>query len=305
MPRRINSNPDMQHIQAHLGLMDRLGAYARLIRLDKPIGIFLLLWPTLWALWIAADGLPNLKVLAIFCAGVFLMRSAGCAINDYADRDIDPYVERTKTRPLAAGLISPREALMVFALLSGLAFMLVFLLNSTTRLLSIGGLLLAASYPFMKRYHHLPQIHLGIAFAWAVPMAFTAQTGNFPTHSGWMIFIAAILWTTAYDTMYAMADREDDLAIGVKSTAILFGDADKVIIATLQAMMLLTLYLVGRDEQFGWPYFVGLVAAVLFSLYQQFLIRNRNPRDCFRAFLNNNYLGMAVFAGIALDRALQ
>ena len=294
----------MQHIQAPLSFADRLNAYARLIRLEKPIGVFLLLWPTLWALWVAADGIPDLKVLAIFCAGVFLMRSAGCAINDYADRDIDPHVERTRTRPLAAGLITTQEALMVFAALSGLAFMLVFMLNRTTQLLSIGGLLLAASYPFMKRYHHLPQIHLGIAFAWAIPMAFTAQTGHFPTHSGWMIFIAAILWTTAYDTMYAMADREDDLSIGVKSTAILFGDADRVIIAAMQAMMLFALYLVGRDEGFGWPYYTGLAAAALFSLYQQFLIRQRKPQECFRAFLNNNYLGMSVFAGIAVDRAL-
>ncbi len=294
----------MQQLHAPLSPFDRLQAYARLIRLDKPIGIFLLLWPTLWALWIAADGMPDPVVLAVFVAGVFLMRSAGCAINDYADREIDPHVERTRQRPLAAGLISPSEALMVFAALSLLAFSLVFLLNDVTRWMSLGGVLLAASYPFMKRYHHLPQVHLGIAFAWAVPMAYTAQTGAFPDRAGWMLFIAAILWTTAYDTMYAMADREEDLKIGVKSTAILFGDADRVIIAALQAMMLLALYLVGREAQLHWPWYLGLVAAALFSLYQQFLIRQRRPKDCFRAFLNNNYLGMALFAAIVVEKSL-
>ncbi len=285
-------------------LLDRLNAYARLIRLDKPIGIFLLLWPTLWALWIAADGIPNLYVLAVFVAGVFLMRSAGCAINDYADRDIDGHVERTRHRPLAAGLITPGEAIAVFGLLTLIAFALVLTLNDLTRLLSIGGLLLAASYPFMKRFHFLPQVHLGVAFAWAVPMAYAAQTGDFPPRSGWLIFFAAILWTTAYDTMYAMADREDDLKIGVKSTAILFGDMDKLMIALLQAVVLFTLYLVGQLEQMGWMYYLGLTAATLFALYQQFLIRSRNPHDCFRAFLNNNYFGLAVFLGIALDRTL-
>jgi len=294
----------MQQLQAPLGLFDRLHAYARLIRLDKPIGIFLLLWPTLWALWIAADGMPDPVVLAVFCAGVFLMRSAGCAINDYADREIDPHVERTRDRPLAAGLISPAEALGVFAVLSLLAFSLVFLLNNATRWMAVGGVLLAASYPFMKRFHHLPQIHLGVAFAWAVPMAYTAQTGMFPDRSGWMLFIAAILWTTAYDTMYAMADREEDLRIGVKSTAILFGDADRAIIAMLQAMMLFALYLVGREEGLHWPWHAGLAAAALFSLYQQFLIRQRRPRDCFRAFLNNNYLGMTLFLALVVDKLL-
>lgn len=294
----------MQQLNAPIRFADRLGAYARLIRLDKPIGTFLLLWPTLWALWIAADGFPAPTVLAVFVAGVFLMRSAGCAINDYADREIDPHVERTRNRPLASGLISPAEALMVFAVLSLLAFALLFLLNTATRWMSLGGVLLAASYPFMKRYHHLPQIHLGVAFAWAVPMAYTAQTGEFPDQAGWLLFLAAVLWTTAYDTMYAMADREEDLAIGVKSTAILFGDADRAIIGILQALMLFALYLVGKEAGLHWPWYSGLGAAAILSLYQQFLIRQRKPRECFRAFLNNNYLGMAIFAGLAIDKAL-
>lgn len=286
-------------------MLDRLNAYAQLIRLDKPIGIFLLLWPTLWALWIAAGGVPNLYVLAVFVAGVFLMRSAGCAINDYADRDIDGHVERTSQRPLAAGRITPKEALLIFALLALIAFTLVMTLNGLTRLLSVGGFLLAASYPFMKRVHFLPQVHLGIAFAWAIPMAYSAQTGTWPTTTGWLLFFAAIMWTTAYDTMYAMADREDDLKIGVKSTAILFGDADKLMIAFLQAIVLFTLYLVGNAEQLGLPYYIGLGAALLFALYEQFLIRNRDPADCFRAFLNNNYFGMSVFLGIAVDLAFR
>lgn len=271
------------------------------MRLDKPIGIFLLLWPTLWALWIAAGGLPELHILGIFIGGVFLMRSAGCAINDYADRDIDPHVARTRNRPLAAKRIRPIEALLLFVLLALLAFLLVLGLNDLTHIMAVGGLALAASYPFMKRIHYLPQVHLGIAFAWAIPMAFTAVTGQLPTSSGWLLFLAAILWTTAYDTMYAMADREDDLKVGVKSTAILFGDSDRVIIGTLQLMVLLALILVGREEAFSWPYYTGLGIAVIFGLYQQFLIRQRRPQDCFRAFLNNNYAGMAVFIGIAAD----
>ena len=294
----------MQPLHPPMNPFDRLQAYAQLIRFDRPIGTLLLLWPTLWALWIAADGIPDPTVLVVFCLGVFLMRSAGCAINDYADREIDPHVERTRDRPLAAGRISPAEALGVFVVLSLLAFSLLIFLNDVTRWMSVGALLLAASYPFMKRFHHLPQIHLGIAFAWAVPMAYTAQTGAFPDRPGWMLFIAAVLWTTAYDTMYAMADRDEDLQIGVKSTAILFGDADRVIIGLLQAMMLFALYLVGREEGLHWPWYLGLVAAALFSLYQQFLIRQRRPRDCFRAFLNNNYLGMTLFLALVVDKAL-
>jgi 4-hydroxybenzoate polyprenyltransferase len=285
-----------------VGLPARLGAYVQLMRLDRPIGIFLLLWPTLWALWIAADGFPGLHILVIFMAGVFLMRSAGCAINDYADRDIDPHVARTCNRPLAAKRIQPFEAVLLFLLLALLAFLLVFGLNRLTQIMATGGLVLAASYPFMKRVHYLPQVHLGVAFAWAIPMAFTAVTGQLPTTSGWLLFLAAILWTTAYDTMYAMADREDDLKVGVKSTAILFGDADRLIIGILQAMVFLALIRVGIEEASRWPYYLGLGIAAVFSLYQQFLIRQRRPEECFRAFLNNNYVGLTVFVGIVADR---
>jgi 4-hydroxybenzoate polyprenyltransferase len=283
-------------------LSARLGAYAQLMRLDRPIGVFLLLWPTLWALWIAADGFPELRILVIFTTGVFLMRSAGCTINDYADRDIDPHVARTCNRPLAAKRIQPFEAVLLFLLLALLAFLLVFGLNRLTQIMATGGLILAASYPFMKRVHYLPQVHLGVAFAWAIPMAFTAVTGQLPTTSGWLLFLAAILWTTAYDTMYAMADREDDLKVGVKSTAILFGDADRLIIGILQAMVFLALIQVGIEGAFHWPYYLGLGIAAVFSLYQQFLIRQRRPKECFRAFLNNNYVGLTVFVGIAVDR---
>lgn len=291
--------------QTRLSFKHRLKAYAQLIRLDKPIGIFLLLWPTLWALWIASEGMPDFSILAIFIAGVFLMRSAGCAINDYADREIDPLVARTRHRPLATGAIQPKEALILFALLALLAFALVFMLNPLTRWMSVAAVLLAASYPFMKRFHHLPQVHLGVAFAWAIPMAFTAQTGNFPSETGWLVFLAAILWTTAYDTMYAMADREDDLSVGVKSTALLFGDADRFIIGLLQGLVLFTLFLIGLKQDFHWPYWSGLIIATVLALYQQFLIQQRQPEDCFRAFLNNNYFGLAVFAGIAADYLLQ
>ncbi|MGV6858256.1 MAG: 4-hydroxybenzoate octaprenyltransferase [bacterium] len=283
-------------------MRDRLKAYAELIRLDKPIGIYLLLWPTLWALWVAADGFPRPTVLAIFVIGVVLMRSAGCAINDFADRDIDPHVERTKSRPLASGRISAREAVIIFTLLAAIAFGLLIALDPLTRIMSVGGLLLAASYPFMKRVHYLPQVHLGIAFAWAIPMAFTAQTGELPSLSGWLLFFATVLWTTAYDTMYAMADREDDLKIGVKSTAILFGEQDRLIIGSLQAGMLLSLYFVGQREHLGTWYHAGLAIAALLCVYQQFLIRNRIPEDCFRAFLNNNYLGAVVFISLAIDK---
>lgn len=284
-------------------LVDRLTQYALLVRLDRPIGIYLLLWPTLWALWVAADGIPDPLILAVFVAGVVLMRSAGCAINDYADRHIDPHVARTRERPVAAGRVSPREALAVFVALTLIAFALVLLLNRLTVAFSVIAALLAASYPFMKRFHYLPQVHLGAAFAWAIPTAFTAQTGELPPPVAWLIFIGALLWTTAYDTMYAMADREDDLKLGVKSSAILFGDADRLIIGILQAMFLLDLVLVGRSAGLGTPYYLGLAVAAGLTGYQQWLIRRREPKACFRAFLNNHYLGLAVFIGIAADYA--
>ena len=218
-------------------MKERLIQYARLMRLDRPIGIYLLLWPTLWALWIAGEGSPDALVVFVFIAGVTLMRSAGCVINDYADRNFDPHVERTRNRPIAAGRIKPKEALALFAVLCLLAFGLVLLMNRLTILLSLVGVMLAATYPFMKRYTHLPQVYLGAAFGWAVPMAFAAQTGTVPKEAG-LLFVATVLWATAYDTMYGMVDREDDVKIGVKSTAILFGDSDRVIIAIIQILLI-------------------------------------------------------------------
>jgi 4-hydroxybenzoate polyprenyltransferase len=275
----------------------RLREYGLLMRIDRPIGIFLLLWPTLWALWIAGEGHPDPRVLAVFVAGVVLMRSAGCVINDYADRSFDPHVERTRRRPIAAGRVRPREALLLFVVLCLVAFALVLLLNRLTILMSIGGALLAAVYPFTKRYTHLPQIVLGIAFAWAVPMAFAAQTGTVP-RIGWLLFLAPVFWATAYDTMYAMVDREDDLKIGVKSTAILFGDLDRVIIGAMQVALMVDLLLVGRQAELGWYYWLGLMVAGGTAMYQQWLIRDREPARCFQAFLNNNWTGAAVFAGL-------
>lgn len=281
-------------------LLDRLKQYALLVRLHRPIGIFLLLWPMLWALWIAAEGRPDLLVLSVFVAGVVLMRSAGCAINDFADREIDPHVARTRERPLAAGRIRPAEALGVFAVLSATAFALVLLMNRLTVYLALVGALLAATYPFMKRLHYLPQVHLGAAFGWAVPMAFVAQTGALPAIA-WLLFTAAVLWATVYDTEYAMADREDDLKLGVKSTAILFGETDRLMVGVLQALLIACLLLVGIQAGLGVYYYAGLAAASAFFLYQHWLIRNRLPENCFRAFLNNHWFGLTVFAGIVAD----
>lgn len=281
-------------------VIKRLKLYAQLIRLDRPIGILLLLWPTLWALWIAAQGIPDTTVLLVFIAGVILMRSAGCAINDFADREIDPHVARTKNRPLAAGKISTQETVAVFAVLSLTAFSLVLMMNTLTIWLSVVGLALAVSYPFMKRYHYLPQVHLGAAFGWSVPMAFTAQANEF-TALTWLLFMATILWATAYDTLYAMADREEDLKIGVKSTAILFGNNDRLIVGILQALLLLDLWLIGRQAELGLYYWLGLTLGGSTFIYQHFLIQQRQPQQCMRAFLNNNWFGLTVFAGIAID----
>lgn len=285
-------------------MLRKLRLYAQLVRLDRPIGIYLLLWPTLWALWIASGGMPPLGILAVFIAGVVLMRSAGCAINDYADRDFDGHVTRTRNRPLATGQVSPKEALAVFMVLSLLAFLLVLQLNALTIAMSVVAVLLAASYPFMKRFHHLPQAHLGAAFAWGIPMAFTAVTGQLPPLGAWLLFLATLVWTVAYDTMYAMYDRADDLKIGVKSTAILFGHYDRLIIGILQATALALLLAVGWLQNLGVWYGLGLLAAAGFALYQQWLIRKRDPQASLRAFLNNHWLGMAVFLGLAMDYAL-
>jgi len=278
----------------------RLKQYSQLIRLNRPIGIYLLLWPTLWALWIAAEGMPDLLVLFVFTTGVFLMRSAGCAINDFADRKIDPHVERTKDRPLAAGRISANETLLIFAVLSMTAFGLVLLMNTLTIYMSFVGVILAASYPFAKRFHYMPQVHLGAAFGWAAPMAFTAQA-NEVTSVTWLIFMATVLWATAYDTMYAMADREDDLRIGVKSTAILFGEADTLIIGALQILLILDLVFIGQIANLGLFYYMGLSLASGLGIYQQFLIKDRIKQKCINAFLNNNWFGLCVFVGIAVD----
>ena len=278
----------------------RFYQYFLLMRLDKPIGALLLLWPTLWALWLAGHGQPDQQVVVIFIAGVFLMRSAGCVMNDIADRHLDPHVERTVNRPLAAGRVSVREALLLFSVLSLLAFILVLQLNPLTILLSFGGLALAVSYPFMKRIHAMPQAHLGAAFGWSIPMAYAALTGTVPA-LGWLLFIANIVWSIIYDTMYAMVDRDDDLKIGIKSSAILFGDRDRQILWHLQLVLLGLLLAVGIGYGLGWLYYLGLIGAVWFSLYQQYLIRDRDRDGCFKAFLNNNWLGLSVFCGIILD----
>ncbi len=281
-------------------IKQRLFEYIKLTRLDRPIGIYLVLWPTLWGLWVAAQGVPQPLVLLVFLLGVVLMRSAGCAINDYADREIDLHVARTKERPLARRAISPKEALGVFAVLSLIAFVLVLQLNTLTILLSVPAVFLAGSYPFMKRYTHLPQAYLGVAFGWAVPMAFAAETGGVPA-AAWLWFAATVLWALAYDTMYAIADREDDLKIGVKSTAILFGRFDRLAIGMMQLLVLAVLLLAGWRFELQWPYYLGLGVAGGFSLYQQYLIRERDPQLSFRAFLNNHYFGMVVFGGIVLS----
>jgi len=274
--------------------------YALLMRLDRPIGIWLLLWPTLWALWTAGAGRPDPKVFLVFVAGVVLMRSAGCVMNDFADRRIDPHVERTRERPLARGAVSPSEALLVAGALGATAFALVLTMNRLTVLLALVGAVLTIAYPFLKRFTHLPQIWLGASFGWSVPMAFAAQTGTV-SQLAWLMFIAVVLWAVVYDTMYAMVDRDDDIKLGVRSTAILFGAADRKLIAALQVLVLLVLWLIGQQAGFGAWYLAGLAVAAGLSVWQQYLLRARRPQDCFRAFLNNHYFGMAIFIGILLD----
>jgi 4-hydroxybenzoate polyprenyltransferase len=281
-------------------IIDRAKQYWLLARFDRPIGILILLWPALWALWVASNGKPDALVLTVICSGVVLMRAAGCVINDYADRDFDPHVERTKQRPIAAGNVTPKEALIVFLVLISCAFALVLLLNTFTILLSFGGAFLAASYPFMKRYTQLPQAYLGIAFGWAVPMSFSAQINAIPMVA-WLMYIAVILWALVYDTMYAMVDKDDDLKIGVKSTAILFGEYDRHIMAVLQIIILSLLVIIGIMQHSGWAYYIGVLCAAGLSVYQQALIFHRKKRLCFKAFLNNNWFGLAVFIGLLVD----
>lgn len=275
-------------------------SYIRLMRLDKPIGIFLLMWPMLIALWIAGNGKPNLTIFIIFILGAVIMRSAGCVMNDLLDRRFDKFVERTKNRPLAIDLVSTKEALLLFFFLIFLAFLLVFQLNIFTIGLSFVALLLASIYPLMKRYTHLAQFVLGITFGWAVPMAFAALTNHIPPVA-WLLYLATCCWTVVYDTEYAMADRLDDIKLGLKSTAILFGKADKAMIGVFQLLMFLLLIKCGLDLNLGKIYYVGLFVASFFAIYQQFLIKDRVPANCFNAFLNNNYLGAIIFSGLVLD----
>jgi 4-hydroxybenzoate polyprenyltransferase len=284
-------------------LKQTLWPYIELMRLDKPIGILLLLWPTLSALWLAAEGRPDLTVFSVFILGVIIMRSAGCVVNDYADRNVDGQVTRTINRPLIRGDVTSRQALILFASLGLLALLLVAQLNELTIWMSLVAMLLAAIYPFMKRYTYLPQVFLGMAFGWAIPMAFAAQTNAVPTIA-WLLFLANILWTTAYDTFYAMADREDDMFAGVKSTAILFGDDDLVIIGVLQFMFLLVMALIGSQLEMSFSYYIGVLGAGLLSIYQQYVAKDKQPAHCLQAFLNNNWVGGVIFLGIVFHYAL-
>jgi 4-hydroxybenzoate polyprenyltransferase len=274
-------------------------AYWRLMRFDRPIGILLLLWPTLWALWIAGDGSPSAKNILIFCTGVVLMRAAGCIMNDVADRDFDPHVERTRNRPLASGELSVREALLAFFTLMLLAFGLVLMTNLLTIKLAFAGALLASTYPFFKRWTHLPQVVLGVAFGWGIPMAFAAETGQVAA-AAWLILLINVIWSVIYDTLYAMVDRDDDVSIGLKSTAILFGKYDLLILRLLKILMVALLVLLGLQLQFSWPWFAGVAVAAGLFIRQQHSVRTRDREACFKAFLNNNWVGAIIWAGLLL-----
>ncbi len=305
--RRRPADPDYKPEWHPHGVHDAFRAlgrtlreYALLMRLHRPIGIWLLLWPALWGLWIAGTGRPDARLLIIFVAGVVVTRSAGCVINDYADRDFDPKVARTRDRPLAARRVAPTEALFLFVALGFIAVWLALQLDPYAQFYAVAGGLLAVTYPWLKRIVHVPQFYLGVAFGWSIPMAFAALTGAVPKIA-WLLLTAVVLWAAVYDTMYAMVDREDDERIGVKSTAILFGEADRFIIAVMQAMTLLALWLAGKEAELGDWYRAGITAAALLFLYQLWLIRHRVPDACFRAFNNNHYVGLVVFVGLALD----
>ncbi|MCR4459078.1 4-hydroxybenzoate octaprenyltransferase [Pseudescherichia sp. L3] len=278
----------------------KLLAYHRLMRTDKPIGALLLLWPTLWALWVATPGVPPLGILVVFIAGVWLMRAAGCVVNDYADRKFDGHVKRTANRPLPSGAVSEKEARNLFVVLVLLAFVLVLTLNLMTILLSVAALALAWTYPFMKRYTHLPQVVLGAAFGWSIPMAFAAVSESVPL-SCWLMFFANILWAVAYDTLYAMVDRDDDVKIGIKSTAILFGRHDKLIVGILQVLVLVLMAAVGWLNGLGWAFYASIAVAGALFIWQQKMIVHRDRDACFKAFLNNNYVGLALFVGLAVS----
>jgi 4-hydroxybenzoate polyprenyltransferase len=283
-------------------VVTQLRNYGKLMRVDKPIGVWLLLWPTLWALWIAGEGHPDQGLFAVFVFGVFIMRSAGCVLNDYVDRKIDPYVERTRTRPIASGAVAPMEALVLFVALSLIAVGLATMLNRPARMLAIVGAVLTIAYPFIKRVVSIPQFVLGAAFGWAVPMAFAAQTGSTP-ELAWLIFGAAVVWAVIYDTFYAMVDREDDKKIGVKSTAILFGEVDLFVIAGLQIVMLAALTFIGLRAELGFWYYLSVSGAAGLMAYHQWLARDRQPAGCFKAFLHNHTIGLVVFVGIVLHYA--
>jgi len=283
-------------------VVSQLRNYSKLMRIDKPIGTWLLLWPTLWALWLAGKGHPDQGLFVIFVAGVFVMRSAGCVLNDYVDRKIDPYVERTRTRPIASGAVAPAEALILFIALSLIAIGLATMLNRPARMLAIVAAALTVAYPFIKRYVSIPQFVLGAAFGWAVPMAFAAQTGQV-SQLAWLIFGTALIWTVIYDTYYAMVDREDDRKIGVKSTALLFGDVDLFVIAGLQVLMLAALVLIGLRAELGFWYYLSVAGAAGLMAYHQWLARERQPAGCFAAFLHNHNIGLVIFIGIVLHYA--
>ena len=280
-------------------LVTQLRNYGKLMRIDKPIGIWLLLWPTLWALWLAGEGNPDQGLFVVFVLGVIVMRSAGCVLNDFVDRKIDPYVERTRTRPIAAGTVTPVEALTLFAALSFIAIGLASMLNTTAQLLAIVAAALTVAYPFIKRFFSIPQLVLGAAFGWAVPMAFAAQTGETP-ELAWLVFGTALIWAVIYDTFYAMVDREDDLKVGIKSTAILFGDVDIFVIAGLQLLMLVALILIGVRAELGTWYYLSVAIAGILMAWHLWLARDRQPAGCFSAFLHNHHIGLVVFIGIAL-----
>ncbi|WNI77270.1 4-hydroxybenzoate octaprenyltransferase [Enterobacter ludwigii] len=279
---------------------NKLLAYHRLMRTDKPIGALLLLWPTLWALWVATPGVPPLWILGVFIAGVWLMRAAGCVVNDYADRKFDGHVKRTAHRPLPSGQVTEKEARTLFIVLVLLSFLLVLTLNTMTMLLSVAALALAWVYPFMKRYTHLPQVVLGAAFGWSIPMAFAAVSESVPL-SCWLMFLANILWAVAYDTQYAMVDRDDDLKIGIKSTAILFGRHDKLIIGILQVAVLALMVTMGYLNGLNWAFYWAVLVAGMLFVYQQKLIAKREREACFKAFMNNNYVGLVLFLGLAMS----
>lgn len=281
------------------GVVSQLRNYGKLMRIDKPIGIWLLLWPTLWALWLAGDGHPDQGLFVVFVLGVFIMRSAGCVLNDFADRKIDPYVERTRNRPIASGAVAPAEALVLFAALGLIAIGLATMLNRPARLLAIVGAVLTIAYPFIKRFVSIPQFVLGAAFGWAVPMAFAAQTGEIP-QLAWLVFGTALIWAVIYDTFYAMVDREDDRKIGVKSTALLFGEVDLFVIAGLQIVMLVALIFIGMRAELGLWYYASVASAATLMAYHQWLARDRQPAGCFAAFLHNHRIGLVIFAGILL-----